>query len=273
MTASKAVNEPVEDPKKGKPRPQSKTQFPYYDLADAVKVADAIHTRAGGVCDRNQLAVLLNHKSVRSGAFLSRVAGAKMFGLVERANDFRLRVTQRGKAIVAPVDQQKTARAKQDAFFAVELFERVYEQYKGNTLPNNVGLQNLFGTDYGIVKSRRAPSVRIMLASAEYAGLFEMAAGMSQMVVPPVGLHEKTQISDQNAFDGDEPRHKQRGGGGNGNGSSGGQEFGRIDPAIIGLLQRLPPGGTPLSEKRREQLISAFTHVVAFIYPDPESDV
>lgn len=274
MTETKTVSEPAGDSQPtegeatGKPRaPHSKTQFPYYDLADAVKVATAIHVRAGGVCDRDQLAALLSHKTARSGAFLSRVAGAKMFGLVEQAHGFKLRVTPRGRAIVAPVTPDKTAQAKLDAFFDVELFRKVYEQHKGITLPDDVGLQNLFGADYGIVKSRCAPTVRVMLDSAEYAGLFE-TAGKSQMVMP-VNAVRGDQNPPRKAPRGDEPGHRGRDAG-NRNENVGGQDVGDIDPAIIGLLRRLPAAGTPLSTKRREKLIDAFTSVVAFIYPDQD---
>ena len=260
---------PAEDPKKGKPKAQqSKTRFPYYDLSDSVKVAHAIHVDAGGMCNRTQLAALLDHTSVRSGAFLSRVASAKMYGLVEQAGGAELRLTERGKAIVAPVDPQTTAKAKLDAFFAVELFRKVYDQYEGSTLPNNVGLENLFGTSYGIVKSRRAPTVRVMLSSAESAGLFA-TAGRSQMV-KPVGLHasvpapqEDRSASDGAGHAGDESTGNRAGGGAV-------QDAGHIDPAIAGLLRRLPPSGRPLSAEKRKRLIDAFTSVVAWIYPEEE---
>ena len=267
MAEHDAVSESARSPKKGKSRAQSKTQFPYYDLADAVKVATAIHVKAGGVCDRDQLAALLNHTSVRSGAFLSRVAGARMFGLIELADGSGLRVTQRGQSIVAPVDEQQVRAAKVDAFFAVELFRRVYEQYKGKTLPDRGGLQNLFGTVYGIVKSRREPTVRIMLASARFAGLFE-AAGSSQMV-KPLGLHGSSQAVPAAAPADDEPSLR---GADRSNGNDGGQDVGQIDPAILGLLQKLPPGGTPVTKKKRERLIAAFASFVDFVYPDPEDD-
>lgn len=267
MAEPAAVTDPTEDPKKGKSRAQSKTQFPYYDLADAVKVATAIHAKAGGQCTRAQLSGLLNHKSVRSGAFLSRVAGAKMFGLIEKADGSNLRVTPRGERIVAPVDERQTTAAKVEAFLDVELFKKVFDKYQGKTLPGSVGLQNLFGTEYGIVKSRQPPTVRIMRASAQFAGFFD-TAGSTQMV-NPVGLQGSYQDPPPNPPEGGEPRPK---GGDGGNSNVGGPDAGHIDPAIIGLLQKLPPSGTPLNQKKREKLINAFESFVAFIYPDPDDD-
>lgn len=272
MAEIKAVSDPVEDPKKGKPRPQSDTQFPYYPLSDAVAVADALHNRAGGVCDREQLAAMLKHKSVRSGAFLSRIAAAKMFGLVDQGDDLKLRLTRRGKDIVAPAFPQRAALAKVDAFLDVELFRKVYEQFRGIGLPDEVGLKNLFEVDYGIVGSRIGPTVRVMLDSADDAGFFATTGNRSQMVKPVVGAggNEHTPPLPADNPPADTSRHG--GGGGGGNGGGGGQDTSGIDPAILGLLKRLPPAGTPLSAKRRKQFVDAFTHTVAFIYPEAEEN-
>jgi len=264
MTELKAGSEPAEDPTKAKTRaPQSETQVPYYDLDNAVKVARALHVQAGGVCDRTQLAALLGH-TAKSGAFVSRVAAARMFGLVERVDGGRLRVTTRGKAIVAPVDPQKAAQAKVDAFLAVELFRKVHDHYKGASLPNAAGLQNVFENDYGIGKSRAAPAVRIMRRSAESAGFFE-TAGSSQMVEPMnLNLPENTgQVASDEDEQDDVDEHR---------GTRPDSDSSGIDPAIVGLLEKLPPGGTPLPAIKRKQLIAAFTSVVKFIYPEPEND-
>ncbi len=261
MTERQAVAESADDPRKGKSRaPQSEIQVPYYDLENAVNVARALHAKAGGICDRAQLAALLGH-TVKSGAFMSRIGAARMFGLVERADGARLRVTTRGRAIVAPVDPQRAAQAKVDAFLSVELFRKVHHDYEGASLPDAAGLRNMFENDYGIVKSRAAPTVRIMRRSAEYAGFFD-TVGSSQMVKPMNLPEDPQQVdNDDQADSRDEPR-----------GNSDVTDTSGIDPAIIGLLQRLPPGGTPLPAVKRKQLIAAFTSVVKFIYPEPEDD-
>ena len=267
MAGTKVVTEPKADPKKGRRVQRSGTRAPYCDLARSIEVARAIHDDGGGVCTRNQLAPMLHYKSARSGTFLNRVGAAKMFGLVDQRGG-ELRVTARGQAIVAPVHDNAVAKAKLDAFLAVELFRKVFDKYDGTTLPAAVGLENLLGADYGIIEGRRAPTVRILMSSAEQAGLFNSADGRSRMV-KPVGLNEGHDPPPDDPLGGD-GRKDSNGGGGRSGG--GGPEAGHIDPAIIGLLRRLPPGGTPLGTQKREKLISAFTSVVAFIYPDPGDD-
>lgn len=264
---------PAEDPKAGKSRPSSDVQFPYYDLAAAIDVASTIHNRAGGSCDREQLATMLGHKGVRSGAFVSKISAVKMFGLVDEEGD-TVRLSRRGSNIVAQITEAEAKRAKVDAFLDVELFRLVYERYQGNSLPADVGLRNLLETEYGIVESRVGATVRVMLDSAEEAGFFEIAGNRTRMVKPLVSTGaavEEPKVEERTPPDDPPPPERQKFGGGSG-GSGGSGGGGDIDPAILGLLQRMPPGGTPISAKRRDEFIKAFTAVVSFIYPVADDD-
>lgn len=273
MATVKAVKDPEADPKQGKPRAKSGVRFPYNDLAASIEVAKVIHEKAGGSCDLAQLATLLDYSGIRNGAFRTQVSAAKMFGLIEEADDQKLRVAPRGLAIVAPVSEMQALRAKVEAFMAVDLFKRVYDRYHGSTLPEQVGLRNLLTTEYQVVPDRVAPTVRIMLDSAEEAGLFKAAGNRTKMVMPltlPGGNAQLTSPLPPPQAD-----TTKNGGGGGGNGSGGGgggDDVDGIDPAIIGLLRRLPASGTPLSSKRRKALIDAFTSMVGWIYPEAETE-
>jgi hypothetical protein len=272
MTTVKAVKEPENDPKQGKARPKSGVSFPYYDLAQSIEVAKVMHEKAGGQCDRAQLATLLDYSGVNNGSFLTRVSAAKMFGLIEETDDQKLRVSARGRAIVAPVSPEQATRAKVDAFLGVDLFKKVYDEYHGQTLPEQVGLRNLLLTRYQVVPDRIPATVRIMLNSAEQAGLFTVAGNRTRMVMPvsgtsvthPPTAHPPAEPPVQHTT----PPRREGGGGGNG-GDGGGTE---IDPALLGLLRRLPPIGEKLNSKRRKVVIDAFTSFVALVYPDDESD-
>ncbi|HEX9565317.1 MAG TPA: hypothetical protein VF981_15155 [Gemmatimonadaceae bacterium] len=265
----KAVKDPEPDPKVGKPRAKSGVAFPYWDLDSAIEVAQVMHDRAGGSCDNVQLAALLGYSGVSNGSFRTRVSAAKMFGIIEDTDDGRLRVSARGRTILSPVTPSDGQRARVEAFLAVDLFRRVFDRFHGGTLPEQVGLRNLLSGEYQVVPDRVAPTVRILLDSAQQAGLFDMAGNRTRMVmpvgVPAAASSERdstpaaTPASPPN---GTTPKMGGGGGGGGGDGSDG------IDPAIVGLLRRLPPGGTAMTEKRRKALIDAFTNVIEFLYPD-----
>lgn len=267
METVKAVRPQEPDPKAGKPRAKSGVSFPYWDLNSAVEVAKVMHDRAGGVCDNTQLAPLLGYSGVSNGSYRTRVSSAKMFGLIEDTEDRRLRVSARGRAIVAPVNSTDERNARVAAFLSVELFKRVFDEYNGATLPENVGLRNLL-QQYQVVPDRIAPTVRILLDSAEQAGLFEVAGNRTRMVMPVGGVTPAPSTQPPPPPPADVPPPRTQFGGGSGGG--GGNDGTDIDPAILGLLKRLPPGGTPMSHKRRTALIAAFTNVVGFIYPDAD---
>lgn len=269
MAAIKAVSESEQDPKAGKPRPKSGTRFPYYDLADAVVVGGVVLNRGGGNCDRSQLATFLGHKTVNSGAFLTRISAAKMFGLIESTPEFKLRLTPRGKAIISPISSALVDQAKLDAFFAVELFQKVFQQFNGTTLPEDVGLQNLLKDTYGVVQDRAIPTVRIMKASAEYAGLFKVPGNQTKMVLPIATGDTPTPApvpSPENKHDTGQ-RHGGGGNGGDGGNGSGDDGVG-IDPAFLAMLRRLPNPSSPLSEKRRKTAIEAFSNLLDLVYPE-----
>jgi hypothetical protein len=266
METVRAVKDPEPDPKAGKPRARSGVSFPYWDLDSVTEVARVIHERAGGVCDTAQLATMLGYSGISNGSFRTRVSAAKMFGVIEDADDRRLRVSARGRRIVAPVTDADGISARAEAFLAVDLFKRVFDRFNGTTLPEQVGLRNLLTNEYQVVPDRVAPTVRILLDSAEQAGLFQAAGNRSRMVMPlAVGVTPASPPPPVPPASEKTDTHRT---GGNGGGGDGGTTD--IDPAIVGLLKRLPPVGTAINAKRRKVLIDAFTNVVAFLYPDAE---
>lgn len=270
MATMKAVKDPESDPKQGKPRAKSGVRFPYNNLVESIEVAKVIHEKAGGLCDLAQLATLLGYSGVKNGAFRMRLSAAKMFGLVEEADEQKLRVSARGRAIIAPISEPQATRAKVEGFMAVDLFKGVFDRFHGTALPEHVGLRNLLSTEYQVVADRVTPTVRILLDSAEQAGLFKAAGNRTRMVLPlptPDGVAPLSSPAPKASTE----TSTINGGGGSG-GGDGGDGVGHIDPAILGLLRRLPPGGTPLTSKRRKALIDAFTATVGFIYPEADGE-
>ncbi len=268
MPQIKAV--PEADPKTGKERRVSGTTAPYFGLSESIEVARAIHEN-GGSLDRTQLANKLRYSGTKNGTFLTRVSAAKIFGLVDQPpQSDTVRITPRGIAIVAPVDDANALKAKLDAFMGVELFRSVFDNYKGRELPPDVGLANLFENTYKIIPNRAGQAVKVMVESADTAGLFTMAGAASRKMIQPVlsgggaTLDAPTPKTGNEVRSENPPRYS--GGGGNGGGPP------SIDPAFIALLSRLPEPGTELSKTKRENVIAAFTAAINWIYPAPEPE-
>ena len=275
-TVSVAANAKV---KTVTPKPRSEMAFPYYSLDKSIEVPKLIHERAGGRCGRGQLAGLLGYSGVKNGGFLTRMSAAKMFGLIEENGD-AITLTERAKKILSPVRPSDAEQARLDAFLAVELFRKVFEDFDGHTLPATDGLSNLFLTQYKIVPNQVAPALRNLMDSADSAGLFRVAGNRSKLIrplirndgagapPPPAPVPAPT----------DDDRHEeygsnrgQRNAARNGNGGGqAGPDLSGVHPALIGLIQNLPAVGATLGPKRRAALIDAFKHTINFIYPEEE---
>jgi hypothetical protein len=272
MTQLKAVPEATPDPQLGAERRVSGVRFPYYNLDDSITAAKVIYERAGGSTDRAHLAEFLGYKGINNGSFVTRVTSAKLFGLIEQEAD-QLRVTERGRKIVAPIVPVDAQQAKVDAFLAVDLFRRVFETYNGQPLPQEIGLRRLIESPpYSVVAKQVTATVNVMMDSAEQAGFFahgnrtkmlKPTVGASGAALPPT-VHGGGASGAVLPIDPPAPR----GGGGGGNGNGGGGS--NIPAAIRGLLDGLPDAGTALPRRKREALVAAFTAAVAWIYPEVE---
>lgn len=158
-----------------------------YDLESSIEVARAIHDRGGGQVSSDQLAEFLNYKSKNNGAFLSRVAAARLFGLVDGTTN-SLRPTPRAISILAPDFPERAARARLEAFESIPLFKEFLRSYEGQPLPNQEGMKNKLKTDFGI-KDETAASIALarLMDSAEQAGLFTVAGNRAKMIRPSFG--------------------------------------------------------------------------------------
>lgn len=266
------MNEPEQSKKKGSPRPRSEVSFPYYDLDSSVEVAAKIHDEAGGSCTRDQLAPMLGYSGTKNGGFLSRLGAARMFGLVEEVNG-SLRPTALASQIYAPIHSSDSQRGKVQAFLNIELFNKVYERFKGQPLPNDQGLENLLRNDLKVVPAQIKNALRTLHESAESAGFFN-TAGRGRLVIP-VAANAKTPSSTPAQGPGgaqlDDATLVATGTTGGGRAPS--QRHPPVDeaaipPAIYGLIRDLPPEGTAMTKPKRERLIKAFEASINWLYPD-----
>jgi hypothetical protein len=132
-------------------------RYPGYDLDSAIEVADKVLDRGSGAASTIELAQYLGYSGVRNGAFVSRLAAAKLFGLVEGPNS-RITPTPRATAILKPDYEATALRARLEAFRAIPLFNAFLREYEGKTLPPAAGMQNALTTKFGIPEKRPRPS-------------------------------------------------------------------------------------------------------------------
>ena len=248
-----------------------KLTAPYFDLAQSIEVARTIQNRGGGLCGLEHLAEWLGYKSSRSGTFFARLQAAKMFGLIHNQAG-GVAPTERALTIMSPVMPDDEARAKFDAFTAVPLFNAVFEKLKNAQLPPEVGIKNLLKTQFGVPPDREIPTYRIMMDSADEAGLFRTAGDRSKMIKPNFGSAPPAQEApkpqqERGSADADQrvERPKFYGGGGSGPEGPAG-----VHTAIVGLLRELPPSGSLWTASKKQNFLEAFKAVINVLYPDSE---
>ena len=183
-------------------RVAAENRYPAYELLASVEVAAVIHERGGGSSSADELAAFLGYSTTNSGAFLARVAAARLFGLIERSGRSYV-PTELAARIMSPEYPEEALEARLESFFAVPLYQAIYERYEGRPLPPEVGLRNTLHTTYQIPTNRTALAYRVLMDSADQAGLFSTRGGARTHLVRP-SRHVQA-VSESDIGEGREP--------------------------------------------------------------------
>ena len=238
-------------------RERSTIQFPYNDLDDAIKTAKAVHDNAGIDCTLAQLAGYVK-QSITSGTFRVRLSAAATFGLTENERG-NVHLTELGRNI-ADSAQEDGARIK--AFLHVPLYARIYENYKGFTLPPAAALEK-FMREIGVSSKQTNRARQAFMRSAMQAGFF--AHGEDRLVFPVGGPGPGTKPIESKH---ETPERERKGNGG------GSDEGPPLHPFIQGLLEELPAAGSVWPEDGRKLWLETASGIFRMIYktePAPES--
>jgi hypothetical protein len=236
----------------GGKRDRSTIQFPYLPLEEAIIIAKGVHAVGGASCTVDQLAAHLKQKP-DTGSFRLKLGTAKLFGLTTHSMG-TVTLTTLGARIC---DSQQEQAAKAEAFMKIPLYERVYEQFKGGSLPPPGGLEAAM-VNMGVAPKQRAVARQVFHRSATLAGFFW--SGENRLVYPPKGSSGSGSPSNER------PKEKDELGNDTGR-KSGGDGGGGDDPAIQGLIKRLPPADEPWPLEKQQKWLLAIAGAFDVIYP------
>ena len=232
-------------------RERSSIQFPYNDLNSVIEVAKAIHDNAGMECTLDQLAAYMK-QSMTSGSFRLRISGAATFGLTDNERG-KVRLTSLGRRIADPA---QGAAARAEAFLAVPLYQRIYDHYKGYTLPGAAAIEK-FMREVGVAPKVTDKARQAFLRSARQAGFFEHGEDrLVKPTTPPsfiVSGAEQVEAADHD--------NVKTGGGGGGNPPD-------LHPFVKGLLRELPPSGEVWPEEKRKLWLDTAASIFKMIYKE-----
>lgn len=145
-----------------------------YDLEASLALARVV-AAAGGDTTPRAIASALGYRGTNNGAFLSRMASARLFGLVAGRSD-RVLLSERGQAVLSgrgPVADQ----ARVEAFRAVPLFRAVLDSLAGRPVPEGQALAVLLVEEFGETEAKATTAAAKLLDSAGQAGLLQAIHG------------------------------------------------------------------------------------------------
>lgn len=230
-------------------REQSTVAFPYMDLDAAITVARAFIANGGGALTRDQIAGAMS-QSPLSGAFIMKLSAARQFGLIDLI-DGKFKLTDLGFLIVDKSEaREKAARAQ--AFLNVELYRKIYDEFKGKQLPPRpFGLEQTL-VQMGVSQKQKTNARLAFDRSAKQAGF--TALDPDRLIEP--ALNNSGPSALPNSPTGERPLA-----------FAGGDGSPRLDPLIVGLLDRLPAPGTAWSEDKRRKWLQTLEANLEMIYP------
>jgi hypothetical protein len=152
-------------------------------LEQSLEVARRIAERgAGATLSQPELAAFLGYKSVNNGAFITRLASARLFGFIDGSKN-AYHATALAEAIIHPEYPETAAQARLDAFRAVPLFSAYLDAFRGRPVPDEQGAINALTARFGIPPKEAKSVLGRLNASADQAGLFSVA-GPERMIEP-----------------------------------------------------------------------------------------
>jgi hypothetical protein len=156
-------------------------------------------------------------------------------------------------------DTQHEKAARVEAFLAVPLYSKIFEQFSGKTLPPPAGLESLMA-NLGVSVKQTERARQAFQRSAKLAGFFDF--GAERLVKPPIGRLPVGGVVHPPPL---EPP-KDRGQGHVGD---------TYDPLIEGLLKRLPAPDASWGMDARKKWLQAALNIFDVMYtaPDGESTI
>jgi len=250
-------------PQVGSKRERSTIQFPYVSMEDAAAIAEGIHAVGGNSCQIDQLAAHLKVKP-DTGAFRLKLAAAKMFGFITYSSGMATLAALGSR--LCDLTQKDAARA--EAFLQVPLYNRVYEQFKGASLPPPAGLEAAMVT-MGVAAKQKDTARQVFQRSAQYAGYFW--SGAERLVYPKVKASSAALANETPTIPIDERESSDRSERKKNSGGGGGGDDTEYHPFIAGLLKTLPPADSDWPMDGRRKWLQAASTIFEVIYKDSDS--
>ena len=241
-------------------------KYANYDLDSSIEVARVLDG-LGGLASGDELAVRLGYKSKNNGAFLSRLASARLYGLVDGQSD-QLRPSALAINILRPDYKETEAKARLAAFEHVPLNEAVLNTYHGKVLPDTTGLRNALQVQWHVNPNNASNVLARLMDSADQAGLFSTAGDRTKMIRPTLRQGAGSTPADSHREPAYDQHNREDRDGQTGHVPTPPADA-RRNKLIDGVLDELPELGGTWTEDELQQWLSFFESALRVVYRLP----
>jgi hypothetical protein len=150
----------------------SDAAYPIYDLAEAIKVADAVRELGGDRTPVSKSLLAQHLKYAETGpSFFQRLAASKSFGLLSGRGEYEL--TENAKRYFYPTTENEKASAGVSILSAPSAFKTIVQRFDGGKLPPNAMLGNIIQKDAKIPVSKKDTVASCFVRSAQFLGVID----------------------------------------------------------------------------------------------------
>ena len=150
-------------------------RVPIFDLNDGISVAKIITNIGGGKLDVDSIAESMGYSKSYAKHHIN---SAKHHLLVENDDENKIKITNLGTCILHPKSEVEYLESVIESFLSCNLYNKIYNRYKGNDLPSLDILANIFSRDEGVSFKTKDRTVSNFIQSGITAGLIEHNNGI-----------------------------------------------------------------------------------------------
>jgi hypothetical protein len=156
----------------GQDNKSSDAAYPIYDLAEAIKVAEAVRELGGDRTPVSKSLLAQHLKYAETGpSFFQRLAASKSFGLLSGRGEYEL--TENAKRYFYPTTESEKASAGVAILSAPMAFKIIVQRFDGGKLPPNAMLGNIIQKEAKIPVSKKDTVASCFVRSAQFLGVID----------------------------------------------------------------------------------------------------
>lgn len=163
--------------------------FPAFDLAEAMKLAQAIQdSNAGKPMNRLLLAGAIGRKS-GSSEYRLLLSSANKYGLTKgNESSKEIALTPLGHKVTHPTSEQERISSIRAAALAPETFGRIFRHYDNAKFPSGTFFRNALESEFGVPREHTEECERMLNENGKLAGIIVQVSGSPHVILEAGGI-------------------------------------------------------------------------------------